>query len=245
MVSRRRPINQRAGSRILPRQAVQRPFSRCSGKQNRNMSAIPACRGARTPVLIGARPLHDLPSRILNSRPVESITLPILEALASRAALAQLVEHIIRNDGVRCSSHLSGTSFSNRWSKLPGRAEDGRIPAVCVCHGCKELPAIDNNSGPVQVYPKTHEQVATSSGPGNSRKRAIRDFQISITNDEPRISIFLEQTLGSHISCRQFHGQEVLNCQGVSTRKSWQERTARRGWCWMPSVTQGTLRQPA
>ena len=27
------------------------------------------------------------------------------------AALAQLVEHIIRNDGVRCSSHLSGTSF--------------------------------------------------------------------------------------------------------------------------------------
>src|SRR3569832_333836 len=27
----------------------------------------------------------------------------------SQAALAQLVEHIIRNDGVRCSSHLSGT----------------------------------------------------------------------------------------------------------------------------------------
>ena len=27
----------------------------------------------------------------------------------SHAALAQPVEHIIRNDGVRCSSHLSGT----------------------------------------------------------------------------------------------------------------------------------------
>ena len=27
------------------------------------------------------------------------------------AALAQLVEHVIRNDGVRCSSHLSGTIF--------------------------------------------------------------------------------------------------------------------------------------
>jgi hypothetical protein len=27
------------------------------------------------------------------------------------AALAQSVEHIIRNDGVRCSNHLSGTSF--------------------------------------------------------------------------------------------------------------------------------------
>ena len=29
----------------------------------------------------------------------------------SHAALAQLVEHIIRNDGVRCSSHLSGTTL--------------------------------------------------------------------------------------------------------------------------------------
>jgi len=29
-----------------------------------------------------------------------------------RAALAQLVEHIIRNDGVRCSSHLGGTMAS-------------------------------------------------------------------------------------------------------------------------------------
>jgi hypothetical protein len=28
---------------------------------------------------------------------------------APSAALAQLVEHVIRNDGVRCSSHLSGT----------------------------------------------------------------------------------------------------------------------------------------
>jgi hypothetical protein len=30
------------------------------------------------------------------------------------AALAQLVEHIIRNDGVTCSSHVSGTSLSTR-----------------------------------------------------------------------------------------------------------------------------------
>src|SRR5690349_6650195 len=28
----------------------------------------------------------------------------------SQAALAQLVEHIIRNDGVACSSHASGTT---------------------------------------------------------------------------------------------------------------------------------------
>ena len=30
---------------------------------------------------------------------------------AGVAALAQPVEHVIRNDGVRCSSHLSGTNF--------------------------------------------------------------------------------------------------------------------------------------
>ncbi len=31
-----------------------------------------------------------------------------------RAALAQLVEHIIRNDGVTCSSHVSGTTIFSR-----------------------------------------------------------------------------------------------------------------------------------
>jgi hypothetical protein len=38
------------------------------------------------------------------------------------AALAQLVEHIIRNDGVRCSNHLSGTLmdfffFADLWTQ--------------------------------------------------------------------------------------------------------------------------------
>ena len=40
----------------------------------------------------------------------------------SIAALAQLVEHRIRNAGVRCSSHLSGTIFSNTLD-FPARAE--------------------------------------------------------------------------------------------------------------------------
>ena len=31
-----------------------------------------------------------------------------------KAALAQLVEHIIRNDGVTCSSHVSGTILPNK-----------------------------------------------------------------------------------------------------------------------------------
>lgn len=39
-------------------------------------------------------------------------------ALAN-AALAQLVEHIIRNDGVTCSSHVSGTtSFTSLFQYL-------------------------------------------------------------------------------------------------------------------------------
>jgi hypothetical protein len=35
------------------------------------------------------------------------------------AALAQPVEHVIRNDGVRCSSHLSGTSLFNDSDGFP------------------------------------------------------------------------------------------------------------------------------
>ncbi len=35
-----------------------------------------------------------------------------------RAALAQLVEHIIRNDGVACSSHASGTKNSLKFKRL-------------------------------------------------------------------------------------------------------------------------------
>lgn len=112
MVSRRRPINQRAGAAFC-----------LDGQSKVHLGDVPAnkigmCRrflhqGGANPWFRWSRALvHDLASRILNSRPVESITQPILEASASRAALAQLVEHRIRNAGVRCSSHLSGTIFS-------------------------------------------------------------------------------------------------------------------------------------
>ena len=40
-----------------------------------------------------------------------------LQTIRSSAALAQSVEHIIRNDGVRCSNHLSGTTF---FQNFPG-----------------------------------------------------------------------------------------------------------------------------
>ena len=46
-----------------------------------------------------------------------SEALPRIKPPAKRpdqsAALAQLVEHIIRNDGVTCSSHVSGTIIFN------------------------------------------------------------------------------------------------------------------------------------
>ncbi|VTZ58975.1 hypothetical protein EMEDMD4_10151 [Sinorhizobium medicae] len=38
---------------------------------------------------------------------------------APRAALAQSVEHIIRNDGVTCSSHVSGTNFFSVLKIIP------------------------------------------------------------------------------------------------------------------------------
>jgi hypothetical protein len=47
---------------------------------------------------------------------------------AAIAALAQLVEHIIRNDGVTCSSHVSGTSFpKNCDDRLGYRARAGLL----------------------------------------------------------------------------------------------------------------------
>ena len=58
------------------------------------------------------------------------------------AALAQPVEHIIRNDGVACSSHASGTSFLPEinecitprhrvdWYFLRGPSESGRSPLL-------------------------------------------------------------------------------------------------------------------
>ena len=42
---------------------------------------------------------------------------PLLSGPPS-AALAQLVEHIIRNDGVTCSSHVSGTIFLHIFKAL-------------------------------------------------------------------------------------------------------------------------------
>lgn len=66
-------------------------------------------------------------SRILNSRPVASITQPILEALAFLAALAQLVEHRIRNAGVACSSHASGTNFFQETFCFQGDEPERRI----------------------------------------------------------------------------------------------------------------------
>ena len=47
-------------------------------------------------------------------------------ARGGSAALAQLVEHIIRNDGVTCSSHVSGTTTFSRQNQ---RIERNRCSA--------------------------------------------------------------------------------------------------------------------
>ena len=46
------------------------------------------------------------------------------------AALAQSVEHIIRNDGVTCSSHVSGTTRLTRGAEVRALGRDARLTLV-------------------------------------------------------------------------------------------------------------------
>lgn len=68
------------------------------------MSPTP-CRDHIAPPHPGKVDVAHLPSCAASPRPVKAAP------CQGQAALAQPVEHIIRNDGVRCSSHLSGTTF--------------------------------------------------------------------------------------------------------------------------------------
>ena len=60
---------------------------------------------APPPALAIARPCNSSAQQLSLRR------LAARHGRAGFAALAQLVEHVIRNDGVRCSNHLSGTIF--------------------------------------------------------------------------------------------------------------------------------------
>ena len=68
---------------------------------------------------IGKSHLPPCPSRqaLLSARP--------------NAALAQLVEHRIRNAGVTCSSHVSGTIHSNTLNLLEKIRKSGLVTTVC------------------------------------------------------------------------------------------------------------------
>ena len=55
---------------------------------------------------MGLEDIHPLSSSYRHFAPLE----PLWYELPVKAALAQLVEHVIRNDGVACSSHASGTT---------------------------------------------------------------------------------------------------------------------------------------
>src|SRR5215471_7126149 len=63
----------------------------------------------------GKNPPSSREKLLLQCGPV----LPIFRRL--KAALAQPVEHIIRNDGVACSSHAGGTRLRTRQRKKPAR----------------------------------------------------------------------------------------------------------------------------
>src|SRR5512135_1400508 len=60
----------------------------------------------------------------------------------ARAALAQPVEHVIRNDGVACSSHAGGTTFSTAENRRRrggfhfANAAKTTLRVVCEGEGC-------------------------------------------------------------------------------------------------------------
>lgn len=50
---------------------------------------------------------------------------PVSPRMRGPAGVAQLVEHVIRNDGVACSSHAGGTIHFNYLALNPAKIERG------------------------------------------------------------------------------------------------------------------------
>ena len=110
-----------------------RPGARCAGQAAVRISDLVCAPGRAGPRARGngapeRRPLHRRAGprarhrRSSPRKPALRQRPPQANSGAAKAALAQLVEHIIRNDGVRCSSHLCGTrSHWNYYRKLTGK----------------------------------------------------------------------------------------------------------------------------
>ena len=129
------------GSSAQPSDHVLQPLPRCDFRHNRRLTSIPernvnvrklsqSTSGCAIATIRGAadvcsrrvrgnrataalRP-HRRTGGAQRGLPTAAVAAMHCSTLgfAPRAALAQLVEHIIRNDGVACSSHASGTSSS-------------------------------------------------------------------------------------------------------------------------------------
>ena len=107
---------------------------------------------------------------------------PLLAAMRS-AALAQLVEHIIRNDGVRCSSHLSGTTSSQtaELSRFPTRSLhdcDTRTPHAMLGQSCSS-PWKDSETRVTERRTK----VRHTRGSGVALRGQIYQFRIRVPKD--------------------------------------------------------------
>src|SRR5690606_4121796 len=71
---------------------------------------------------------------------------------APKAALAQLVEHRIRNAGVRCSSHLSGTTFFRAASGRKPSRDGRRGPSAWELRGYEvSAPAVGRRHGGINL----------------------------------------------------------------------------------------------
>lgn len=98
------------------------------------------------------------------------------------AALAQPVEHVIRNDGVACSSHAGGTISSSQRIEIP------IVPSVATAYGVQAFgPASSIRRGPggwsaapgAELVPAqrpaaAHQPPSASSGASNQANRSFR-----------------------------------------------------------------------
>lgn len=105
------------------------------------------------------------------------------------AALAQLVEHIIRNDGVACSSHASGTTCP----PSPASARRCRGPAITAGKGVADC----TSRAPAGFHPpeiscgKHARRLRTPGGPTTPQARTTAVLQSLPDKYRCRDTLFL------------------------------------------------------
>ncbi len=137
-----------------------------------------------------------------------------------RAALAQLVEHIIRNDGVRCSSHLSGTSFIKQNEPLLFLA--GQSQSSDFIFGVAHL-GYPRRAGQIRSPPRA-TPAGLLSAPGGHGERASEQTKFAAGQPIP-------QSVRWAKYCRICFGWSIVF--GCSTRSTVRKILARQTPTWI------------